>query len=31
VKLHIADNLSLPLDSVTQTFAILGIRESLFL
>jgi len=26
--LHIADNLSLPLDAVTQTFAILGIRGS---
>ena len=28
MKLHIADNLSLPLESVTRTFAIMGIRGS---
>jgi hypothetical protein len=27
-KLHISANLSLPVESVTQTFAILGIRGS---
>ena len=27
-KLHIADNLTLPLDAVTQTFGIIGMRGS---